>query len=301
MTDEDLTALSMSRTKRTALWGFALSLLVAGTLATGQSNSIHNRIKETYNFQPHSLSDPERTQKSAALDQFWHRAEAQRSEYISALQQELADFENPPFFLYDGSMLLLSLSDTSADRKIALAAMARCDLRDVQSRDYFYQVHRLATLDEDTTAAAFHILTEPGFQVFIPQHALTLAQNYALIYLLLPTDQDHWLQPAIQRLKNESDQTAQQSLLLLLWYAQTDVADAAIIAFGGGVGKPPASRTYAQELLHRKDAIGRGERSEASHSSEPSLRQKRRECLRAVSDEALMDLDNTMMLMAKRK
>ena len=206
----------MSRTKRNALCGVALSLLVAGTLATGQSNSIHEQIRQTYNFQPHSLSDQERTQKSAALDQFWHRAEAQRSEYISALRQELADFEDPPFFLYDGSMLLLSLSDTSADRKIALAAMARCDLRDVQSRDYFYQVHRLATLDEDTTAAAFHILTEPRFQVFIPQHALTLAQNYALIYLLLPTDQDHWLQPAIQRLKNESDQTAQQSLLLLL-------------------------------------------------------------------------------------
>jgi hypothetical protein len=277
-------------------------LVFAATLAIGQSDSIHQQIKQIYNFQPHSLSDHERAQKSALLDQFWHRAEARGSEYVPALRQELADFENPPFFLYDGSMLLLSLSDTSADRKIALAAMARCDLRDVQSKDYFYQVHRMATLDEDTTAAAFHILTESKFQVFIPQHVLTLAQNYALIYLLLPTDQDHWLQPAIQRLKSEPDQTAQQTLLLLLWYAQTDAADAAITDFGGDVGKPPVSRTYAQELLQRKDAIGRRERSEASHSSELSLRQKRQDCLRVVSDEALVDLDDyTMILMAKRK
>jgi hypothetical protein len=91
-----------------------------------------------------------------------------------ALRQELGDFKNPVFFLYDGSKLLLSLSNTPADRKIALAAMARCDLRHVQAKDYFVQVHRMATLNEDTTAAAFHVLEQPKFTVYIPQHVLTL-------------------------------------------------------------------------------------------------------------------------------
>jgi hypothetical protein len=43
------------------------------------------------------------------------------------------------------------------------------------------------------------------------------------------------------------------------------------------------------------------ERTEGLTLSEESLRQKRRERIRAVSDEALIDLDEyTMMLMSKR-
>jgi hypothetical protein len=277
-------------------------LLALAIAAAGQSVSIHQQIQHTYNFQPHLLSNPEITAKSAVLDQFWTKAKAQPSLYIPALREELGDFKNPPFFLYDGSMLLLSLSDTAEDRQTALAAMARCDLRDVQAKDYFLQVHRIATLNENTTAAAFHILEQPKFQVFIPQHVLTLGQNYMLVYMLLPTDQDYWLQPGLDRLETEHDETAQKSLLLLLWYAQTDAADQAISAFAADASKPSASRTYAKELAGAQDKIGSKERTRAANSSEAEWRQKRRERLKAVSDEALIDLDDyTLMLMAKRK
>jgi len=157
---------------------FSATLLVS--FANGQS-TIHQQIQQTYNFQPHTLSNAEITTKSGVLDQFWSNVKGEPITYIPALRQELADFYNPPFFLYDGSMLRLSLSNTPADRKIALAAMAHSDLRDVQSKDYFLQVHRMASLGHDTTDAAFHILDDPNFKVFIPQHVLTLEQNYALV------------------------------------------------------------------------------------------------------------------------
>jgi len=286
---------------RATLYGLAISLLTVAYPA-GQSASIHQPIEQTYNFQPHLLSKEEITQKSALLDQFWTKAKAEPSFYVPALRQELADFANPPFFLYDGSMLLLSLSNTPADWKIALAAMAHCDLRDVQTRDYFMQVHRMATLNEDTSAAAFHVLEDANFKVFIPQHALTLGQDYVVVYLLLPTDQSYWLQPAIDRLRIEHDQTAQKSLLLLMWYAQTDTADRALTTFASDTSKPSSSRTYARELLQRKDSIPAKDRTEALALSETSLRQKRRERMKAVSDEALIDLDDyTAMLIAKRK
>jgi len=279
-----------------------LALLLLANAVVSQSVAVHQEILHTYNFQPHLLSQQEITAKSGVLDQFWSKAKAQPSVYIPGLRQELADFNNPPFFLYDGSMLLLSLSDTPADRKIALAAMARCNLRDVQAKDYFMQVHRLAALGEDTTAAAFHVLVRPKFSVFIPQHVLTLGQDYVLVYMLLPTGQDFWLQPAIDHLKTESDSTAQKSLLLLLWYAQTDAADQAISTFAGDAAKSSASRTYAQDLLHRKQKIGSEQKTQAADETEASLRQKRRERLKSVSDEALYDLDDyTVLLMAKRK
>ena len=68
----------------------------------------------------------------------------------------------------------------------------------------------MATLNEDTTAAAFQILEQPDFKVFIPQHLLMLGQNYILIYMLLPTSQESWLQPAVNRLPTESDETARK-------------------------------------------------------------------------------------------
>jgi hypothetical protein len=282
-------------------WG-ALLLLFIAAFASAQS-SIHQQIQETYNFQPHLLSKQEINDKSGVLDRFWTTAKSNPTIYIPGLRQELGNFHNPPFFLYDGSMLLLSLSDTPPDRKIALAAMARCNLLDVQTRDYFLQVHRMATFSQDTTAAAFHILDQPKFSVFIPQHVLTLGQDYSLIYMLLPTDQDYWLRPAVDRLKTEHDPTAQKSLLLLLWYSQTEAAEHAIASFSGDANQPSGSRTYARELANRQDKakIGVKERTEASLSTEESLRQKRRERMRAVSDEALIDLDEyTLMLISKR-
>jgi hypothetical protein len=271
-------------------------------LAASQTASIHQQIQETYNFQPHLLSDQEITRKSTVLDQFWTRAKADPKAYVPALRQELGTLDNPRFFYYDGSTLLLSLSDTQLDRKVALAAMARCDLRDVQPKDYFLQVHRMAVLNEDTTAAAFHVLERSNFKVFIPQHVLTLGQDYVFVYLLLPADQEYWLQRVVNRLQTERDPTAQKSLLLMLWYAQNDTADEAINRFAADPGKSSAPRTYAQKLLHRKEQIGSKQRAEGLGLTEGSLRQERRERLKVVSDEALIDLDEyTMALLAKRK
>jgi hypothetical protein len=163
-------------------------------------------------------------------------------------------------------------------------------------------VHHTATLNEDTTAAAFHILEQPDFKVFIPQHALTLGQNYCIVYMLLPTNQDYWLQPSIDRLQSESNETAQKSLILLLWYAQTDAADKAIALFAADETKHASARDYAKQIMQAKNHVGAKQKTEALAVAEASLRQKRRERMKAISDEALVDLDDyTMMLVAKRK
>jgi hypothetical protein len=282
--------------------GLLVCLFSISRSAASADVSFHEQIQQVYNFQPHLLSNQQISEKSAVLDKFWTRAKSERSRYVPGLREELVNFNNPPFFLYDGSALLLSLSDTPADRKIALAGMSHCDLRDVQTSDYFRQVHRLATLGEDTTAAAFHVLEDPKFKVFIPQHSLMLGQDYVLIYLLLPTDPDYWVQPAVRRLASEQNETAQKSLLLLLWYAQTRESDEAIAAFPADASRPSASRSYAKEIMRRSEKVGRKQTLDASSSTEASLRQKRRERMKSVSDEALIDLDDyTMMLLAKRK
>jgi hypothetical protein len=120
--------------------------------------------------------------------------------------------------------------------------------------------------------------------------------------MLLPTDQNFWLQPAISRLHDEKDETAQKSLLLLIWYAQTPDSDNALSNFEKNTTKPQASRAYATELIHRKDSVGLTARALAITDSEQSLRDARRARMKAVSDEALYDLNSyTAKIIAKRK
>src|SRR5712691_3096517 len=257
---------------RKAAHSVCIVLIAAAGFVSAQPASIHAEIQQVYNFEPHLLNQQQIAQKSRALDRFWVHAEEQPALYVAALRQELGNFANPSFFLYDGSILLLSLSDTPADRKTALAAISRCDLRDLKATDYFLQVHHLAALNEDTTAAAFHLLEQPDFKVVFGEHVLTLGQDYALVYLLLPTEQNYWLGSAITRVGNERDQTAQQSLLLLLWYAQTDIADKAVRDFAADSAKPTAVRSYAQGLVGRKSNLGPAERAEALGADRKSTR-----------------------------
>jgi hypothetical protein len=287
-------------------FAFYLLLLVPFTAAAKQAaptpSDVHAEILQVYNFQPHALTHDQIQQKSTLLDQFWSKASSRPDVYVPALRQELANFNNPPFFLFDGSKLLLSLSKDPADRKIVLAAISHSDLRDLQLLDYFLLVQYMAAQGENTTAAAFHILEYPKFQVFIPQHVLTLAQNYSLIYMLIPTQQDFWIEPAIARLRTEKDETAQQSLLLLLWYAQTNDSDKAIDDFSKDPSKTALSRAYAKELAHRKDHLTQAAREAVRGANEQSLRDARRDRMKAVSDEALDDLDSyTLKIIALRQ
>lgn len=278
---------------------FLLTLLCSA-YALAASPDIHSEIQRVYSFQPHLLNDAQRAASSVQLDKFWENAKANRDVYVSGLRRELGDASNPPFFFFDGSMLLLDLSNSEQDRKIAAAAIAHCDLRDVTDDGYFHSVHALAAQGENTTAAAFRILENPKFQVFIPQHVLTLGQNYSLIYMLLPTEQGFWLSAAIDRLKTEKDSTAQKSLLLLLWYAQTDSADSAIQSIAHDHARSDEVKKYANELANQKSSLAAT--LKARLTSEAEIRKQRQVRMQAVSDEALDDLNElTMQLVALRK
>jgi hypothetical protein len=280
----------------------SLASLAGPTLVTGQApDAIHREIQETYGFSPHQLSAAQIEEKSQVLDRFWKKAQAQREVYLPALRAELAAFATPGFFLYDGSSLLLKLSDQASDRRIALAAIARCDLRDVQREEYFHRVHGLAVSGEDTSDAGLHILEDPEFRVVVPQHALTLGQNYSLVYMLLPVDPQRWLGKVIERLARGGDVTSQKSLLLMLWYAQSKESDDAIGAVAKDAGRPDAVRAYAQELLAAGRNVGGTVKALSLLHSEEGLRADRKKLMSWVSDEALIELDQkTLLLVAKR-
>src|ERR1700722_2709331 len=171
---------------------------------------------------------------------------------------------------------------------IAVDAMSRADLRDVQSPAYFYAVHSLSMKGVDTTKAALHVLDDPRFAVAVPQHAMTLDQSMTLMYLLLPVDERRWMAAAQGRFASEKDETAQKSLLLLFFYSQTKDGDSVIRSAAKDPSTSDSVRKEAQKYI---DDAKRALRMKTDvKGTEVSIREARKKRLTAVSDEAIGDV-----------
>jgi len=250
----------------------------------------HEEIVKTYSFQPHTLSQKDMEAKSGELDRFWDKVNGDKDRYLPLLRAELQAADNPSFFYYDGSGLLLSLSKNIEDQKIALAAMPRADLADVEHANYLQTIHMLAMNELDTSDAALRILDYPDFEAYIPMHALTLGQDYSLICMLIPSKEEFYLQKLMARLSAEKNVAAQKSIIQVLWYTVTKEGDQAIRQFAEDESKPAESRKWAKELIDFKSKMDPATTDAALSYS--SLKQKRKEAMRRISDEALGEFDS---------
>lgn len=287
-----------SRNVKKIFFSLLLSVAILNPICpTSQASQkdFHAEILKYYSFQPHTLSKKGIEKKSSELDQFWKKVQSNKELYLPLLRSELQNYSNPSFFFYDGSKLLLSMSEEQTDKMLLLKAMPRVDLRDIQLNDYLFTIHNLAREGLDTSEAALHILKYPDFKAFIVQHYLTLGQDYSFLYMLIPTQEEYYLTKLVDRLKTERDPTAQKTLLKALWYTMTDVGDKAIEEFHQDKKKPEETRKLAKELLDRNlKSETAGQSSNAIFSS---LKQKRKEVMRRISDEALLEFDALTMLM----
>ncbi len=257
-------------------------------------DGFHQRVVSTYNFEPRTLSPDELKEKSNQLDAFWSSVTSNQGEGIPLLREELSDSSNSAFFFYDGAKLLLSLSKERSDKTLALNAVSKTDLRSIQSSDYLALVHWFAADGFDTREAAFKILSFPDFKAFIPQHALTLGQNYSLIYMLYPLKESVFVDDLIGLLATETNEVTQATLILGLWYSVTPAGNAALKRFAEDQRSSVKAKQYIRDLLSRNP-------SASKFNMDDPIRDKRRDVMRRpISDEALLEFDKlTAKLLAK--
>ncbi|HWG22109.1 MAG TPA: hypothetical protein VG225_16385 [Terracidiphilus sp.] len=271
---------------------FALGFIALGH-ASAQSPitqaAMHARIKALYDFSPSKTTDAVRNSKSNEMDAFWNDVKSHRDTELPLLRKELEDSDNPRFFFADGSGLLLSLSEEPEDRKLAAGALARVDMADFQPHQYLMEVHALAVKGTNVTPAALHMLDDPKFTVYLPEHAYRLDQAACLQVALLPLSNGVWLPAVLERTKTEHDEMALKSLLMLLYYAQADDADRAIRTLAADAQFSPAIRDFATWILKHEKEIGTGKHP--SPGLEKKLRAERRARMAAVSDEAMDDMN----------
>jgi hypothetical protein len=288
----------------TCLWHTCMSIVIAGAVAFGgkaawaqsiDGTAFRAKVAALYSFQPHKLTDAEITAKSGELDRFWEHVKADTTDTLPLLRQELENDQNPSFFFYDGAKLLLSLSKEPSDLRLALRSLPKADLQDIQGTDYLRTVHSLARNGLDTRRAALRVLDYPDFSAIIAQHALTLGQDYCLIYMLYAQPDESFEADLSAALSTERNPRSQRSLLLALWYLVTPSSREAIASFGGRSDVSSEVASYAKALLSRTAGFNFSPKSVAS------LRAERVKVMqRPISDEALMEFDAlTLKLLAK--
>jgi len=261
--------------------------LIGQTLST--QSDMHAKVRALYSFSPSKVTNEMRASKSKEMDAFWNEVKGHQLVELPLLRNELANPENPNFFFADGSDLLLSLSQSEEDRKLAVSCLAKVDLADFQSHQFLVEVHALALKGTNVTPAALHMLDDPKFHVYLPEHAYRLDQPSCLLEALLPLRNEIWLPAVLARMKTERDETAIKSLLLLLFYAQSDDADRAVRNVAAAGDSSKAVREFSQGILKHEKDLGTG--SHPSSALEAQYREERRKRMAAVSDEAMDDLD----------
>ncbi len=265
-------------------------------------------IDGLYNFAPHKLSRDEQKDKLPALDDFWEKVKKDTSRHLASLREALLSEGRSPYFYYDGAKLLLSISRSEADQLVALSAIEKCDLKDIEGSDYVRTINWIAGNRLNVTRAALKILEEEKFSAFIPQHALTLPKEYCLMFLMLPMHHDQYfeeLKHSFSTLKYKNSRTA---ALTVLAHVPTCAADSMIQSIARYDTSLTRFITSLQDNLVLKDEeqLNSNEYLKeyvALYSSRTlnELIELRCQSARRVSDEALYEIALITHYMLKRR
>lgn len=259
------------------------------TLSFGQS--LTNDIDSIYNFKPSKLTDKEQAVKMPALDKFWDKVKSDTIQYLPSLRAALKSVGHNPYFYYDGSGLLLSLTNSKEDKELAIDAIAKCDLDDISQKIYVQTLNNLANEGIDVTRAAVKILSDEKFSFFIPQHAMTFNQGYCLTYMLLPQQDSKYVDTLIKLFKTVKP-ASQKSIITTLWFAYTCKGDNFLQSMMGDDTIEKEVREYAKKIMGYTK-LSKDQQDYLKSVNKDELDNLRKEALKRFSDEAIDELDMT--------
>lgn len=170
-----------SQTARAALIvGFAALLLLSFSETAQAQSSACESLKavqaKTYGFEPPLLSSSERNGKSDQMDHFWEMAKKSGPAAFLCLQQMLASEQNDAFFMFDGSLLLLTLDSSPESLATISKALLHTDLKDVDTAAYISLLLQLSHRDIDIGPLAEKYMTYPSVETYLPEHAMKLGR-----------------------------------------------------------------------------------------------------------------------------
>lgn len=271
-------------------------LALFSTLAS-YGQSVTNEIDNIYSFKPSKLTDKERELKMPALDEFWEKVKSDTLKNLPMLRKELQANGHNPFFYYDGSGLLLSLTNNKADKELAIEAISKCDLDDISQKMFVMTLNGLANEGLDVTKPAVKILYEENYSFFIPQHAMTFNQGYCLTYMLVPQKNDNYVDTLTTIFKSLKT-SAQKAIVTTLWFSYTCKGDIFIKSIIENSTSDKEVREYAKKIMGYTK-LNKEQEEYLKLIGKDELVNLRLEALKRFSDESINELDMTTRILRK--
>jgi hypothetical protein len=232
--------------------GLSVAIALSGT-TQGQVNEcagLQRLINETYNFKPSKLNEAEQTAKSNAMDRVWEAVKTERTKLLPCLRAALADPQADPFFLFDGSSLLLSLDPSEESKRTLIRSYALVDLADV---DLSIWVGRLALLGAegfDISQAADKWLRFPDATYYLPQHgAYKVTVDNGAMFLFGSMDEAQ-ATPVLLKIVADKNHPGRE---IALWALMSQATPEALQAL-----KQIDSRPFSQKAQQSLNALLKG-------------------------------------------
>ena len=275
----------------------SIILLALFSTLTSCGQSVTNEIDNIYSFKPSKLTDKERELKMPALDGFWEKVKSDTLKNLPMLRKELQANGHNPFFYYDGSGLLLSLTNNKADKELAIEAISKCDLDDISQKMFVMTLNGLANEGFDVTKPAIKILYEENYSFYIPQHAMKFNQGYCLTYMLVPQKNDNYVDTLTTIFKSLKT-SAQKAIVTTLWFSYTCKGDAFLISVIENSTYDKEVKEYAKKIMGYTK-LSKEQEEYLKLIGKDELVNLRAEALKSFSDESIESLDMTTRIQRK--
>lgn len=191
----------------------------------------------------------------------------------------------------------MSLSKSKDDKIIAANAVAKCDLADVDRREYVTTLNRLASEGINVTTGAVKILNDTSFGFAIPQHAMNFSQDLCLTYMLLPENREFYIDTLVVLFKSAPPRS-QESIIKTLWFAYSCKGDSLIVAAINDKYLNVEVRKTAQKMMSTKD-LSEDQIQQIRSMNKDQPEESRKALLHRFSDEAAGELIMSTIILRK--
>jgi hypothetical protein len=127
-------------------------------------------VETTYGFRPSLLDASARARKSTQMDAVWQMVQKNPGPLVPCLKAALNRTSADPWFLFDGSQLLVSVDPSRESKQVLLSAMAKVSLDDVDLRTWVQTAASLGVDDFDTSELGCRWLVYPNAKYYLPEH-----------------------------------------------------------------------------------------------------------------------------------
>jgi hypothetical protein len=189
------------------------------------------RIRATYTFKPSRLTAAQQDQKSAALDQFWKQVQGDPLRLAPCLRAALNDPTADPFFLFDGSALLVAVDPGIESKALQVRLWSAAPLEDIDLRLWIETLAARAYEGFDVSAAGARWLSDLSHHYAAPGPTGDASIDAQLGALFLFGSQDESRStPALARIAADGKHPGRLIAIWLLVFQLTPEAAQALRA-----------------------------------------------------------------------